>query len=155
MEKLRALQLERIFLSARSEIQWRPPDAELIVDPPPSRGPISGLAAALVAIETDHLLVLAVDMPFMTTEHLRSLCDLVASGVGVIPMIDEKAEPLSAIYPREARDVFVEAMEGENFSLQPIVSKLITFKLLRAVPVSGLTRDLYKSINEPRDVPST
>src|ERR1700716_3480980 len=89
MEKLRALNPEKILLSARSHVAWRPADVELILDRPPSRGPLSGLAAALGTIATDHLLDLAVDMPFVTTKHLQLLCGLAANGVGIVPMFDE------------------------------------------------------------------
>jgi len=152
MEKLRALSPEKILLSARSDVAWRPADVELIVDVPPSRGPLSGLAAALAAIETNHLLAVAVDMPFMTTEHLQLLCGLAANGTGVIPMFDDEAEPLSAIYPKEAGAAFVEALQSENFSLQPIVRKLINLNLLKEMPVTGAAREFYKNINEPNDV---
>ena len=152
IEKLRALYPEKIFVSARSELPWCPADAELILDTPPSRGPLSGLAAALASIASDHLLALAVDMPFMTSEHLRLLCDLAKSGMGVIPMIDGNAEPLAAIYPKESRAVFLEAFQSENFSLQPVVRKLINLNLLREMPIAGAEREFYKNINEPPDV---
>src|ERR1700704_2130475 len=93
MEKLRALKPEEIFLSARADVSWRPTDVKLIVDLPPSRGPLSGLALAVASTRTSHLLALAIDMPFMTTEHLQLLCGLAANGMGVIPMFDEKAQP--------------------------------------------------------------
>jgi molybdopterin-guanine dinucleotide biosynthesis protein A len=152
IEKLRALGPEKILLSARSDVSWRPADVDLILDVPPSRGPLSGLAAALASIESGHLLALAIDMPFMTTEHLRFLCGLASNGIGVIPMIDEKAEPLGAIYPKEARTVFQEALESDNFSLQPIVRKLIALNMLCALPVSGAARDFYANINEPQEL---
>jgi molybdopterin-guanine dinucleotide biosynthesis protein A len=152
IEKLRALRPQEIFVSARSELPWCPADAELILDTPPSRGPLSGLAAALAATETDHLLALAVDMPFMTSEHLRLLCNLAKSGMGVIPMIDGNAEPLAAIYRKESRAVFLEALQSENFSLQPIVRKLIDLNMLRVMSVSGPSREFYRSINEPQDL---
>src|SRR3982074_1803993 len=66
IEKLRALRPETILLSARSDVAWRPADVELVLDAPPSRGPLSGLAAVLNSIETEHLIALAVDMPFIT-----------------------------------------------------------------------------------------
>lgn len=152
IEKLRALRPGKILLSARSDVPWRPADVELLLDAPPSRGPLSGLGAALASIETDHLLALAIDMPFMTTEHLRLLCSLATKGMGVIPMIDGNAEPLAAIYPKEARAKFLEALQSNNFSLQPIVGTLIALNMLREMPVSGPARDFYKNINEPRDV---
>ena len=81
-------------------------------------------------METDHLIALAIDMPFMTTEHLRLLCGLVTEKIGVVPTIDGNAEPLGAIYPKEARVVFLEALQSNNFSLQPIVRKLIALNML-------------------------
>jgi molybdopterin-guanine dinucleotide biosynthesis protein A len=152
IEKLRALRPEKIFLSARSDVPWRPVDVELLRDAPPSRGPLSGLAVALASIQTDHLLALAVDMPFMTTENLRTLCSLVTKGIGVIPMIDGKAEPLGAIYPKEAAPLFQDALRGDNFSLQPLVRKSIALNMLREMPISDQARDFYKSINEPADL---
>ena len=152
IEKLRAARPEKIFVSARSDPLWRPPDVQLILDMPPSRGPLSGLAATLGAIETGHLLVLAIDMPLMTIEHLQLLCSRATNGTGVIPMIDGKAEPLAAIYPKEALAIFVEKLQGDNFSVQPVVRSLIDLKLLRAMSVSGLSREFYRSINEPRDL---
>jgi molybdenum cofactor guanylyltransferase len=152
METLRALSPDKIFLSARADVSWRPADVELIVDLPPSRGPLSGLAAALEAIETNHLLALAIDMPFMAPGHLQHLCDLAAIGKGIIPIIDEKAEPLCAIYPKEARSVFLEALQGTDLSLQPIVRKLIVLDRLREMPVSGPEQKFYQNINQPGDL---
>jgi molybdopterin-guanine dinucleotide biosynthesis protein A len=152
VEKLRELRPERIFLSARSDVRWRPVDVELIVDVPPSRGPLSGLAAALTCLGTDHLIALAVDMPFITSEHLRYLCGLATEGIGVIPTMDGKAEPLCAIYPKEARMTMVQALDGNDFSLQAVVKKLVALNILRLPPISGPERELYKSVNEPADL---
>jgi molybdopterin-guanine dinucleotide biosynthesis protein A len=152
IEKLRKLGPEKILVSAKSDLPWRPPNVDLVLDDTPSRGPLSGLAAALACTETEHLLALAVDMPFMTTEHLRHLCSFASDGVGVVPMIEGRAEPLCAIYPKEARAVFVGTLQGDNFSLQPIAAKLVALGLLRPERISGSDRNLYKSVNEPRDL---
>jgi molybdopterin-guanine dinucleotide biosynthesis protein A len=133
LEKLRALRPEKLFLSARSDVPWRPTDVELIPDAPPSHGPLSGLAAAIDTIETDFLLVLAIDMPFMTTEHLRHLSNLAANGMGIVSMIDGVAEPLAAIYPKNAGPFFHRRLQGDDFSMQPIVNELIDLKMLRAI----------------------
>jgi molybdenum cofactor guanylyltransferase len=152
IEKLCALRAERIFLSTQSDVPWRPADVELLLDVPPSRGPLSGLAAALASTETYHLLALAIDMPLMSTEHLRLLCGLAENGMGVIPMIDGRAEPLSAIYPKEARAVFVEALQSDNLSLQPIVASLVASNMLQVMPISGRAREFYKNINALQDL---
>jgi molybdopterin-guanine dinucleotide biosynthesis protein A len=152
LEKLRELRPEKILVSARSDPSWRPVDIGLALDSPPSKGPLSGLIAALDCTDSAHLLTLAVDMPFMTTLHLRGLCDRATDGMGVIPIIEGKAEPLAAIYPTKARAIFLEAWQGDDYSLQPIIARLIALNMLRAMPVSGPPSRLYKSVNEPDDL---
>ena len=68
---LRTLQPEEIFVSARIDPPWRPAGVQFVSDKPPSRGPLSGLSATLARISTDHLLVLAIDMPLMTEKYLH------------------------------------------------------------------------------------
>ncbi|HEX7516565.1 MAG TPA: molybdenum cofactor guanylyltransferase [Chthoniobacterales bacterium] len=151
IELLRKLNPKEILVSARSDLSWRPADLELILDTPPSRGPLSGLAAALTSMETDHLLAVAIDLPFMTAEHLRHLCGLTTNGSGGVPLIEVNAEPLAAIYPKEARAVFRDALQSDNFSLQPIVRKLVTLNMLLEIPISGSAREFYRNINSPQD----
>jgi molybdopterin-guanine dinucleotide biosynthesis protein A len=152
IELLRKLKPTEILISARSDLSWRPADIKLIPDAPPSRGPLSGLVTALAAMETNHLLALAIDLPFMTAEHLRHLCSFTTNGTGVVSTIDGNAEPLAAIYPKEAAVVFREAWQGDNYSLQPIVRKLVALNMLLEIPISGPARELYRNINAPQDL---
>src|SRR6266571_6178150 len=99
---LQELQPAEIFLSARSDPGWRPADVKFVADEPPSRGPLSGVAASLGRIRTKHLLALAIDMPFISENYLRFLCDQIEPGRGLLPIIGDRAEPLAAIYPAEA-----------------------------------------------------
>ena len=102
LDLLRKLRPREIFLSARTDPGWRPADVYFVPDQTPSRGPLSGLAATLARIQTDHLLALAIDMPLMTEDFLRSLCGAIKPSCGVAPMIGDRAEPLAAIYPKGA-----------------------------------------------------
>src|SRR5260370_25435542 len=52
---LRELQPEALWLSARVPPAWRPPEIEIVPDEPPSRAPLSGIAAALRRLRTSHL----------------------------------------------------------------------------------------------------
>src|SRR5438105_14638587 len=90
---LRELRPAEIFLSARSDPGWRPADVTFAADKPPSRGPLSGVAASLGRIRTKHLITLAIDMPFMNEKYLCFLCDQTKPGRGVLPMIGGRAEP--------------------------------------------------------------
>lgn len=146
---LRRLRPEKIFVSVRHEPSWLPLDTELLVDDPPSRGPLSGLTKGLAAMRTTHLLALAVDMPFMTSEQLAVLCELVTEGRGVVPVINERAEPLAAIYPAEAAVDFAGALAGTDFSLQRVIRELADEKKVALLAVPAQDEHLYRSVNEP------
>src|SRR6266700_5214250 len=102
LELLQKLEPSEIFVSARTNPIWRPADVQFVADDPPSRGPLSGLAASLARMRSAHLLALAIDMPFMSEKFLRYLCELIEPRVGVVPKIDNRAEPLATLYPQEA-----------------------------------------------------
>src|SRR5438067_9404527 len=74
LDLLRRLAPIEILISARNDPAWRPADVSFVADAPPSRGPLSGISAALAHAATTHLLTLAIDMPFMHEQYLRSLC---------------------------------------------------------------------------------
>jgi molybdopterin-guanine dinucleotide biosynthesis protein A len=152
LEIRRALRPAMIFVSARITPLWLPADTELLLDDPPSRGPLSGLTKALAAMQTTHLLALAVDMPFVTIEPLRSLCRLARAGQGVVPMIRDQAEPLAAIYPAEAAVHFAAALAGKDFSLQRIIQKLAAEEKIRLFALHPKDESLYRSVNEPDDL---
>ncbi len=149
---LRKLQPAEIFISARSDPSWRPNEIRFVADDPPSRGPLSGLAAVLGRIRTTHLLALAVDMPFMSEKYLRSLCDLIGPGYGVLPMIGDLAEPLAAIYPAQAHVDLIAALRSDDFSLQTITALLVKHRKLRSVQVSDEEKKFFRNINEAADL---
>jgi molybdenum cofactor guanylyltransferase len=154
LELLRKLEPAEIFVSARTDPVWRPADVEFVADDPPSRGPLSGLAAALAQMRTKHLAALAIDMPFMTEKYLRFLCAQIEPGRGVLPKIDNRAEPLAGIYPLEVEVDLRSALSGIDFSLQTLTSGLVEAGKLRAIPVSDEARKLFLSLNEPADLQS-
>src|SRR6266480_3429358 len=151
---LRKLEPAEIFISARTDPSWRPAAVQFVADAPPSRGPLSGLAASLARMRTTHLLALAIDMPFMTENFLRYVCDQIDPRVGVVPKIDNRAEPLAAIYPRDAVVDFRNALAGTDFSLQTLTSRLVRAGKLRSMRVSDEAREFFRNLNQPADVQS-
>jgi molybdopterin-guanine dinucleotide biosynthesis protein A len=151
LQLLRALGPAKIFVSARTTPAWLPGDVELVVDDPPSRGPLSGLTKALATMRTTHLIALAVDMPFMTSDVLRRLLQQATEACGIVPIIGGQAEPLAAIYPAEAAADFQAALAGADFSLQPLVSKLQALDKIKLWSASNEVAHFYRSVNEPGD----
>ncbi|HVF72363.1 MAG TPA: molybdenum cofactor guanylyltransferase [Chthoniobacterales bacterium] len=147
IETLYGVTPEKIFVSARKAPAWLPDDCELILDDPPSRGPLSGLVKALTAIKTTHLLVLAVDMPFVTPAALRSLCSSVGRVHGVVPAIGERVEPLAAIYPAQAAPIFETALAGSDYALQSLIRHMASAGMITLLSMPDA--ELYRSLNRP------
>jgi molybdenum cofactor guanylyltransferase len=152
LETLRRLRPVGIFVSARTNPSWLPVGAQFVADIPPSRGPLSGLAASLVKVHTLHLLALAVDMPFMTGNYLRLLCQAIEPGRGVVAKIDNRFEPLAAVYPREAAVDFCAALAGTDFSLQDVIRQLVQSGKLIEISVVPEQRPLFRNVNAVSDV---
>ena len=154
IETIQKLEPKEIFVSARFDPPWRQDSVVFVADVAPSRGPLSGLAASLDRMSTSHLLVLAIDMPSMSNEYLEFLCTQIQPGRGVVPKIGDRAEPLAAIYPREAAIEISKALASTNFSLQSLTCDLLAAGKLREVFVSGPQIELFLNVNLPADMPS-
>jgi molybdopterin-guanine dinucleotide biosynthesis protein A len=152
LELLRSLGPEQVFVSVRDQPSWSPIDAELLFDEPPARGPLNGLTRALDRMQTSHLIVLAVDMPFMTGDQMAMLWSLAKIGCGVLPTMLDRAEPLAAIYPREALSDFSAALAADDFSLQRVSRNLVQSGKLSVFHVPAAHAELYRSVNEPDDL---
>jgi molybdopterin-guanine dinucleotide biosynthesis protein A len=103
-------------------------------------------------METDYLLALAVDMPFITVSHLRKICDCARPGVGVVPVVNGKMEPLAAVYPKRAGSIFAEALRGSDYSLQRLVGRLAELEFIREIPIAAAAGRFYRSLNYPADL---
>jgi molybdopterin-guanine dinucleotide biosynthesis protein A len=152
LDVLRKLDPTEILLSARNDPSWRPVDVQFVGDVPPSRGPLSGLAASLVTMRGTHLLALAIDMPAMAENYLRVLREQIGSGQGVIPRIDDRFEPLAAIYPREVAVDFRRALASTDFSLRRLVSHLVESGKLRVLSVAEHEKKFFLNVNEISDL---
>ena len=152
VDLLRRLGPEKILISAREEPPWLPIGTELLLDEPPSRGPLSGLTKTLEEMRTSHLVALAVDMPFMTSDQMQALWSVATIGCGVLPMIAARAEPLAAIYPREVAADFAAALSGSDYSLQTLTKNLVRAGKVQTWDVPDEARDFFRSVNEPGDL---
>jgi molybdopterin-guanine dinucleotide biosynthesis protein A len=153
LELLRKLAPTEIFVSARTDPAWRPADVQFVADDPPSRGPISGVAASLAQMRTNHVIALAVDMPFMTEKYLKSLCEGIKTNRGLIPKTDDRFEPLAAIYPQVALANFRAALSGKDFSLQIVAERLVAEGKLQVIPTTSRNeKTLFLNLNELSDL---
>jgi len=152
LELLRNLEPNKLLISARSRPAWTPADIEVVLDEPPSQGPLSGLTAALRHSRTTHLLALAIDLPQMTTAHLLELWRLARPEVGVIPESDGYYEPLAAIYPTIAVSMAESALANGCLSLQSLVENLLNRNSVRTYQIAGDGQRFYRNVNSRDDL---
>jgi molybdopterin-guanine dinucleotide biosynthesis protein A len=92
-----------IMLVGRAPAGPGRPGLRPVADRVSGRGPLGGLDAALDAARDDEVVVLACDMPFVTTALLRHLVSLAAGADVVVPVTDRGYHPLCAVYTRVCR----------------------------------------------------
>jgi molybdopterin-guanine dinucleotide biosynthesis protein A len=147
------LRPDAVWISARTVPSWCPPGIEVVLDAQPSCGPLSGVVAGLRRLQTSHLLVLAIDLPQMTPEHLRKLWGLARPGSGVIPLHGDHFEPLCAIYSAEALVAAETALSSGDASLQHFAQNLVRKSQAQVYELASGERPLYLNMNTPSDLP--
>jgi molybdopterin-guanine dinucleotide biosynthesis protein A len=148
---LNALQPQEIFVSARARPEWLPNEYRFVPDDTQTAaGPLAGLRAVFRETNADHIAVLAIDLPGMRPDYLTSLVERCVPAVGVVPLIDDRHEPLAAVYPSLAKDFFYRP--AEMFSLQHYLRMMIAEDVMKTVKVSPDEKHLFRNLNSPDDL---
>jgi molybdenum cofactor guanylyltransferase len=113
---------DRIVLVGARDARTAPLDVEN--DRWPDAGPLGGLATALLTATTDRVLVLACDLPCVTTEFLAFLADVDPAATAVVPVCDDRWQPLCAFYARRTVETFVAALARGERAVAPVVNQL-------------------------------
>ena len=95
-----------------------------VPDRAPGCGPLGGLVAGLQASPHQLCAVVAVDMPYASSELLAFLASLHQDEDAVAPMGETGVEPLHAVYSRSALPVMREALSKRQYGLRRLLSRL-------------------------------
>lgn len=139
-EKLRQLVTE-VYISCRQEQAAAYAGAfPLITDSLPSGGPMSGLLSAMRVRPEAAWLVLAVDMPLLTVDHLDWLLnhrdpEAIAT---VFRQSDGMVQPLIGVWEPKATPLLEAAFAGEKFSLRRLLERSPAC-IIDAPPAANLT----------------
>jgi molybdopterin-guanine dinucleotide biosynthesis protein A len=152
MEKLQALAPRELFISTPRGLALGEGPWTIVHDERPGLGPLAGLSAARAAMSSEWLVVLAVDLPAMTSGYLESLrAAAVAAGKGQVPELDGFYAGLAAVYPRACLDLARDHLESEDRSVQRFVRAGIDAGFLAVRPVAEKERPFFRNLNEPAD----
>ncbi len=149
LAKLRALHPAELYLSGRLDGPFAAAGVEIVEDEMPDLGPLSGIAPTLARMTSPRLLVLAIDLPAMTTEFLQSL---LGENECLIPQRGDFFEPLAAVYPKAATALAQTALQRTDRSMQRFCRELVAADLAHAKALTAADSPLFRNLNEPRDL---
>lgn len=132
------------------------PFAPVVEDVFRDRGPLGGIHAALRASSKEFNLMLAVDMPFLSSEFLEYLISQVRiepEAWVVVPSASGLRQPLCAIYRREFADVVEPALlAGRNkidLLFNVVKTRVIEEEELER---AGFSRAIFRNLNTPEEL---
>jgi molybdopterin-guanine dinucleotide biosynthesis protein A len=118
----------------------------------PGCGPLGGLHTALTAARGDAVLLLACDMPYLSTPFLAYLLSLVAGADIVVPQTERGYHPLCAVYTRACLEPAAARLADRRLKMRELVSSMRT----RVVQVDEIRQfgdpdRLLANVNTPAD----
>lgn len=128
---------------------------EIVRDIYAERGALGGIHAALKNCETKLAIILAVDLPFVTTEAIEKLADFALSSnkyLATVPrQTDSRAQPLCAVYRTKYCLPTLEKLldESDSASVRDFLD-LIFPKYIEANHLSE-NENLFFNVNQPSD----
>lgn len=140
------------FISGRADrddAEWGCP---VLFDREPGLGPVGGIERALHECASPLLLVLAVDLPQITTAFLRKL---VAAGdplTGVVPELNGELEPLVAIYPQRCHALAAALLANGRRAACDFAVACLSERAVRAFAVAPADAGCFTNWNSGADV---
>ncbi len=149
----------KVVLNRRQNdfIERLPANISPIFDAYENRGALGGIHAALTDCPTKYVLILAVDLPFVTPEAIAELTDIALSSnkfIAVVPrQTDGRLQPLCAVYcaryclPALENILRANASASVGDYLELIAPRLIDQSKLTA----DQSKDIFFNVNRPAD----
>ena len=129
--------------------------APAVADLYSDRGPLGGIHAALTNSATDLNLILAVDLPFLTTNFLQYLIAESESAAAVVtaPQAGGHLHPLCAVYRKQFLPHAERALSESRNKLDALFSevpvRIISEEELKA---AGFTAAIFRNLNTREDL---
>jgi molybdopterin-guanine dinucleotide biosynthesis protein A len=151
-EKVRRLGVKELFISGRPEGDYSALKCPVLFDLEPGLGPLGGIERALHAASSPLVLVLAVDLPRMTTAFLRKLVAGCNRLTGVVPRLNDRLEPLVAIYPPRCRLLAFDAIARSRYAVNDFAKACLRERAVRIRAVAPADAGCFANWNQPADI---
>jgi molybdopterin-guanine dinucleotide biosynthesis protein A len=149
---LGALSPAECFIAGRCDGPYAQSEWEIVPDEKSGCGPLGGVIVALRRARHEHILILAVDLPQMSSLFLRKLVGrALRDNRGAVVQLDNRFEALAAIYPRRSLELAEEQLRTGDFSMQRFVAAAIDAKLVDVVQFDDRNRRYFFNVNTASD----
>ena len=133
-------------------VAWPLPKGAIpIRDSQPDSGPLAGIVAGLEASDSGRLVVVAVDLPRIHPDWIRSLIDHSRPGVGVVPFVEGRLEPLAAAYPRSGLSSASGRLRSARLSVQEWAREGLEAGWLEPWTLTAGEAEFLLNWNRPQD----
>ena len=119
----------------------------------PGAGPLAALANIWMGSPAEVLLVLAIDLPFVPTDRLRTMAGLARQeGRSVMPHRNGRFEPLAAAWHRSCLPTMQHTLAAGQRSFQPLCADLLAAGRLRPLASDDPGAQWLANLNRPEDL---
>jgi len=139
----------KVYVSGQKH-EYTSASVELVPDMVSDCGPIAGLLSSLSTSTTDWNLIVSVDVPLINEDLIAHLIANANDCDCVIPIHNDRIEPLIAMYHRSALPIIQELISSKQYKLQHLVSKLNT-NYLNCNELIGRYPKLFHNVNRMED----
>ncbi len=126
----------------------------VVADIFPGCGPLAGIHAALTHSTAELNLMLAVDMPFVTSELLEFIFAAAADSDAIVtvPRTSKGFQPLCAVYRRDFSAAAEQALRAGKYKIDAAFSGA-TIRVIdeTELAAAGLTEQSFFNVNTPQD----
>lgn len=138
-----------ISANSRSYDQYGYP---VIPDEQPDKGPLGGIVAALRQSPADNNLVVACDMPNVTTSFVSwLLAQQEEEADAIVPMIHGDTQPLCALYKKSALPVLAACLAKDHVRMKEVVLHLDMAAVEIPHSASWCDKNVFANLNTPSD----
>lgn len=90
----------------------------------PGKGPLVGLYSGLSFSKNPYSLAVACDMPFLNPRLLHHMLDLSPGFDVVVPRVEDKAEPLHAVYSKNCLGIIEKMLKQGDLKLRNLLDRV-------------------------------
>ncbi|WP_062351399.1 molybdenum cofactor guanylyltransferase [Bacillus kwashiorkori] len=116
--------VNKVIVVGREDTDYSFVSKQIVYDMYHGFGPLAGIHAGLMHSDTEVNLVIAVDMPFVDRDVITFLAHSYKDENALIPKIDNRLQPLFALYHRRIFPSIEQSISNQELSMQLFITKI-------------------------------